>query len=245
MYNSILVLSFSTVAIVGVVVVRRYIAVLQLQSVRYYAVGRGSGRDDASLLGRRGAVDAVGGEEPFIARRLQQLHDARQQGLQGDEVLSHGLNAVDRHRRRHSQKPTHSHTTHEDDHTTRYLPGSVAMKVWWRVPATGRAKTAKGVYFKPSCNKACAIPGAGRWSSGEIVSGVKSRGPKPVPPEVNSKSTTPPPSRGDADVALLSGVGNPLPTTDAAVGIGCVCGCGLVHCSTVEVITSGESGTVA
>lgn len=115
------------------------------------------------------------------------------------------------------------------------------MKVWWRVPATGRAKTAKGVYFKPSCSNACAMPGAGRCSSGAIVSGVKSRGPKPVPPEVNSKSTAASPVAADA---ALSVAGNPLSTTDAAVDDG---GDGdeFVHCSTVDVITSGESGTVA
>lgn len=64
------------------------------------------------LLGRR-AVDAVRREESLVAGRLQQLHDARQQGLQGDEVLSNGLHAVDTDTDT-AAVSTHDDSTHDD-----------------------------------------------------------------------------------------------------------------------------------
>ena len=70
-----------------------------------------------------------------------------------------------------------------------YLPGRVQTRVANRVPTTGRESTAKGVCLRPSLSSACATPGASRCSRGRIASGVRSRRPKPVPPEVSTKST--------------------------------------------------------
>jgi hypothetical protein len=69
-----------------------------------------------------------------------------------------------------------------------YLPGRVQIKVSFLVPAMGRESTASGVCLRPSFNSACAIPGASRCSNGLIDSGVTSRGPNPVPPEVSIRS---------------------------------------------------------
>ena len=70
-----------------------------------------------------------------------------------------------------------------------YLPGKVQIRLEYLVPTTGLDNTARGVCLRPSFRRACATPGASLCSSGLMVSGVRSRTPKPVPPEVRTKST--------------------------------------------------------
>lgn len=49
------------------------------------------------------------------------------------------------------------------------LPGSVTTSVLFRVPATGRDKTARGVYFNPPWKMACTIPGASLYSRAKNI----------------------------------------------------------------------------
>mmetsp|Transcript_6263 Transcript_6263/g.10401 ORF Transcript_6263/g.10401 Transcript_6263/m.10401 type:complete len:202 (-) Transcript_6263:223-828(-) len=105
------------------------------------------------------------------------------------------------------------------------------MKESLRVPAIGLLMTARGVCFKPSLSRCWATPGASRCSSGRRASGVRSRRPNPVPPEVSTRST--------CKERLL-----PVATMPGLPGVGLL-PVGLVHWVTTAAIASGSSGTIA
>ena len=66
----------------------------------------------------------------------------------------------------------------------RRLPGRFTISVLSLVPAMPRESHAIGFFSAPFARIASAIPGASRSMTLRVASGVRSRGPRPVPPTV-------------------------------------------------------------
>ena len=72
------------------------------------------------------------------------------------------------------------------------LPGRLTISVLARMAATARVSMARGVYCRLLATMAAGIPGTIRSAISQVASGVQSRGAKPVPPVVSSRSHPPP-----------------------------------------------------
>src|SRR6266545_4248682 len=83
------------------------------------------------------------------------------------------------------------------------LPGRFRISVPPRLPATARDSAAIGVVSRPAVRISSARPGASRSITALVASGVTSRGPKPVPPEVTTRRR--PWSTRDASRASIAG----------------------------------------
>ena len=68
------------------------------------------------------------------------------------------------------------------------LPGRLTMSVCPTTPQTARESMACGVLASDAALIASASPGAALSISIEVASGVTSRGEKPVPPTVTTRS---------------------------------------------------------
>ena len=79
----------------------------------------------------------------------------------------------------------------------RLLPGRFTIKVSLFIPAIPRESHAYGLLSAPRERMASARPGASRSITRSVASGVRSRGPMPVPPTV-STSDAPAAQNGDA-----------------------------------------------
>jgi len=70
------------------------------------------------------------------------------------------------------------------------LPGRLIIKLFFLVPAQARERTAVAVCSYPFILSISARPGTSFSITWAVTSGVMSRGPSPVPPEVRMRSTT-------------------------------------------------------
>src|ERR1700687_2802764 len=70
------------------------------------------------------------------------------------------------------------------------LPGTLMMSVCPRTPAIERESAARGVLAAPTRLITSPIPGTSKSTSAAVAWGVTSRGPRPVPPVVTTKSTS-------------------------------------------------------
>ena len=71
-------------------------------------------------------------------------------------------------------------------------PGRLTMRVFLRVPAKPRDSAARGNESSDSRRMRSAMPGASRSSTARVASGVTSRGARPVPPVVSTRSAASP-----------------------------------------------------
>jgi len=78
-----------------------------------------------------------------------------------------------------------------DSRAPRGLPGRFTIRVFFRTPATTRDNAARGVLFTPAARINSPSPGTSVSITDRVASGVTSRGPRPVPPEVNTASQSP------------------------------------------------------
>ena len=65
------------------------------------------------------------------------------------------------------------------------------MRVPLRMPAAERVSMARGVIWRERARMASGMPGTSRSMTSLVASGVQSRGEKPVPPVVSTRSATP------------------------------------------------------
>ena len=90
----------------------------------------------------------------------------------------------------------------------RRLPGRLMMSVAPLRPATPRESQAKGLACAPRERMASASPGASRSMTRRVASGVRSRGPRPVPPTVNTSAAPCALSSSSVEAIASSSSGN-------------------------------------
>ena len=81
-------------------------------------------------------------------------------------------------------------------------PGRLMMSVRARTPASPRESAARGKVVSESNRMRSAIPGASRSSTARVASGVRSRGARPVPPVVSTRSATSPSHQATSCAAM-------------------------------------------
>jgi len=79
-----------------------------------------------------------------------------------------------------------------DSQAPRGLPGRFTTSLSFLAPTTPRESAAIGVFFIPSARMSSARPGIFFSTTARVASGVTSRGPSPVPPEVKTASQSSP-----------------------------------------------------
>jgi len=79
-----------------------------------------------------------------------------------------------------------------DSQAPRGLPGRFTMSLSFLAPTIPRESAARGVFFIPSARIIWARPGISLSTTARVASGVTSRGPSPVPPEVKTASQSSP-----------------------------------------------------
>jgi len=72
------------------------------------------------------------------------------------------------------------------------LPGGFMLSLSFSAPTIPRESAARGVFFIPSARISSARPGISLSTTARVASGVTSRGPSPVPPEVKTASQSSP-----------------------------------------------------
>jgi len=79
-----------------------------------------------------------------------------------------------------------------DSQAPRGLPGKLTISLSFLAPTIPRESAARGVFFTPSARINWARPGISLSTTARVASGVTSRGPSPVPPEVKTASQSSP-----------------------------------------------------
>ena len=104
------------------------------------------------------------------------------------------MDEIDCHRQPRGRGSTGARIEARLSSAPRWLPGRLTIRVEPLRPATPRESQAKGLRSAPRARMASARPGASRSMTRRVASGVRSRGPMPVPPAVRIRAAPSRPS---------------------------------------------------
>src|ERR1700730_2291699 len=109
--------------------------------------------------------------------------------------------------------PSTGRTASSDSLAPFTLPGRLTISVLPRTPGSGEERAASGVLAKPAERISSPRPGTSYSPTPRVASGVTSRGPRPVPPVVTTRSCSSEPSTRNAAMPLASSGTTPMRLT--------------------------------